>query len=185
MCPISATSAMSADALAAAAPCLTAAARLASCAHTLSAIAAILIGSEGVSEVGGSTNKLLPGVPMILQEWLKGSSSEWIQLMHSVRRCRPRRIRSIAYADTFYSQDAYSGSGIRAKAGIAEGQPRRAGPDAEAPRSGPFRGSPCLCGRWRGAGHESGGDSSKATSGACAAASSQARGSGARAKQQQ
>ena len=72
LCPISATSAMSADALAAAAPCLTAAARLASCAHTLSAIAAILIGSKGVSEVRGPNDKLLPGVPMILQEWLRG-----------------------------------------------------------------------------------------------------------------
>ena len=72
LCQISATSAMSADARVAAAPCPTAAARLASRDHTLSAIAAILIGSEGVSEVGGSTNKLLPGVPMILQEWLRG-----------------------------------------------------------------------------------------------------------------
>ena len=68
------------------------------------------------------------------------TSSKWIRPMHSVTRCRPRRIRSIAYADTFYSQDVYSGSGIRAKAGIAEGQPRRAGPDAEAPRSGPGSG---------------------------------------------
>ena len=63
---------MSADARVAAAPCPTAAARLASRDHTLSAIAAILIGSEGVSEVGGSNNKLLPGAPMILQEWLRG-----------------------------------------------------------------------------------------------------------------
>ena len=133
----SATSAMSADALAAAAPCLTAAACLASCAHTLSAIAAILIGSKGVSEVRDPNGKLLLGVPMILQEWLKGGSSEWIQLLHSVRRCRPRRFRSIAYADTFHSQDVPSGSGIRAEAGIEEGQARRAGPDAEAPRSGP------------------------------------------------
>ena len=53
-------------------------------------------------------------------------------------------------ADTFYNQDVYSGSGIRAAAGIEEGHPRRAGPDAEAPRSGPFRGGPCLCGWWRG-----------------------------------
>ena len=72
LCQISAISAMSADARVAAAPCPTAAARLASRDHTLSAIAAILIGSEGVSAVGGSTNKLLPGVPMILQEWLRG-----------------------------------------------------------------------------------------------------------------
>ena len=68
------------------------------------------------------------------------TSSKWIRPMHSVTRCRPRRIRSIAYADTFHSQDVSSGSGIRAEAGIAEGQPRRAGPDAEAPRSGPGSG---------------------------------------------
>ena len=43
-------------------------------------------------------------------------------------------------ADTFYNQDVYSGSGIRAAAGIEEGHPRRAGPDAEAPRSGPGSG---------------------------------------------
>ena len=125
---------------------------------------------------------------MILQEWLRGGSSKWIQPMHSVRRCRPRRFRSIAYADTFHSQDVPSSSGIRAEAGIAEGHTPRARPDAEAPRRGPgsgpfvFRGGPCLCVRWRGAGQEGGGDSSKATSGACAAASSQARGSGACAK---
>ena len=60
--------------------------------------------------------------------------------MHSLARCRPRRIRPIAYADTFHSQAVSSGSGIRAEAGIAEGQPRRARRLAEARRSGPGSG---------------------------------------------
>ena len=56
--------------------------------------------------------------------------------MHSARRGRPRRIRPIAYTDTLCGQDVYSGSCIRAETGIEEGQARRAGPDAEASRSG-------------------------------------------------
>ena len=56
--------------------------------------------------------------------------------MHSTRRGKPRRIRPIAYTDTLCGHDVYSGSCIRAIAGIEEGKARGARSDAEAPRSG-------------------------------------------------
>ena len=83
----------------------------------------------------GGAHQRRPGVALGVAQGV--ASSKWIRPMHSVARCRPRRIRPIAYPDTFCSQDDYSGSGIRANAGLAQGQPRRAGPDVKRPRAAP------------------------------------------------